>query len=375
MRQRSDGAARTSRYDAGLFAAAGRRATPLPLSLQPPPVSCRAPWWARGGHPQTFLGHLLPSGVAWIEAGRDGYASHEIGLDGGDRLSGLHRAGTSGVLVHVFHGLGGHVNSDYSRRIAKWAAAAGHGVLAVNHRGCGAGRGKARGAYHSGSAGDLAAVTRSARERWPGERHVAIGISLSGNALLLQLARDQDPPDAAIAVNPPIDLAACSERIDRGLLNKIYQFRFVRLCRQAVRERDRAGLLDARPDFSPWSSLREVDDAVTAPIGGFADADDYYRRCSTQDLLAQIQVPTVILTAVDDPFVVHGAFETARLSPQVHLHSEDSGGHVGYLHRERTPLGTRRWLDYALAWYLEQLLGVLDRPQASRTRQRFLVDK
>jgi predicted alpha/beta-fold hydrolase len=97
-------------------------------------------------------------------------------------------------------------------------------------------------------------------------------------------------------------------------------------------------------------SLCEFDDAVTAPDCGFADGRDYYTRCSSGPGLATLEVPTVILTAADDPFVDAGVLERLPLPPNVLLHVEPTGGHVGYIES-----GGRRWLDGALLHYVEQL--------------------
>lgn len=102
------------------------------------------------------------------------------------------------------------------------------------------------------------------------------------------------------------------------------------------------------------ASLREFDDLYTAPTCGFSDALDYYRRCSSVQRLSEVETPSVILTAADDPFVDPSALDGISLSPQVFLHLERTGGHVGYLAR-RGLAGWRRWLDGALSHYVAEL--------------------
>jgi uncharacterized protein len=326
----------------------------MSLTLRAYDQPCTPPIWARGGHAQTILGHVLPAPAESLVDGSDGVQSHEIALPCGDRLRVLHRAGRTGTLVHIFHGLSGDANSDYVRHAAAVASALGHGVLAVNHRGCGAGRGLARGVYHSGRADDLGEVFAWSRERF-GQRTMALGFSLSGNALLLLLARGGEVlPDAAIAINPPIDLARCSSRISSGV-NRLYDWRFVRRVTQSMRERERDHLLPAGFRIPRARTLRELDDKVTAPLAGFADADDYYARCSTYERLSDIETPTVVLTSADDPFVSVSDFESAQRSRSVHLHIEANGGHVGYITRRSHPMSHARWLDGALRHYLREL--------------------
>lgn len=276
---------------------------------------------------------------------------------GGDQLAVRVHPGVSGTLVHLWHGLTGCSESDYVRSTTRTLTEAGHGVLAANHRGCGAGRGLARGTYHSGRAEDLAAVLAFGRRRFPGAKHLIVGFSLSGNALLLQLS---DPglehPDAGIAVNPPVDLARCVERITTGW-NRLYDLRFTRRLVRLVRERVEDGLLVDPPRFPLLANLREFDELFTAPRSGFADADDYYGRCSAGPRLERVEVQTVILTSADDPFVHPDDILSAVRSPAIDVHVEPRGGHLGYLTRDRTRLGTRRWLDTAVAHYVDALMG------------------
>jgi len=243
------------------------------------------------------------------------------------------------------------------RRTVALARGLRHHVWTVNHRGCGAGRGLARLPYHSGSGDDLGAAFAAARERLPHLRQLAVAYSLSGNALLLNLGgglpAPAAQPDLAIAVNPPIDLGACSDSIHHGL-SRLYELRFIRRCRKAIRQRLEDNLIQADYPTWPWMSLREFDDAYTTQAGGFRNAEDYYARCSARHHLANIRVPTVILMAKDDPFIPWRHAAEAKPSAAVHLHLEDRGGHMGYLSRN---LPGYRWLPYAVEHYARQLLS------------------
>lgn len=317
---------------------------------------CHPPLWARSGHGQTILSHLLPTRAPGFALEREGVTAHDIEVGDGDRLRAFHEPGTSGVLVMIFHGLSGNSSADYVRLAAKAAKRAGHSVLAVNHRGCGAGRGLARGLYHSGRADDLGAVCDYARRELPEERLLCVGFSLSGNALLLLLeGRQWEQPDGGIAINPPVHLQHCSERISSGA-NRVYDRRFVRRCTRLLRERIEDGLLPHDFPVPQVSTLWDFDEQVTAPLGGFADARDYYRRCSTWERFDSIERPVVVLTAADDPFVPVEDFEGARNAQQVHLHVEPTGGHVGYLAGIAGGLGAQKWLDGALDHYLSELV-------------------
>ena len=316
------------------------------------PAPCRPPLWARSGHGQTILSHLLPTRAPALDPNQDRVTVHDVPLEDGDRLRAFHHPGTTDVLVMIFHGLSGDSSADYVRLAIGAARRSGHSVLAVNHRGCGAGRGLARGLYHSGRGDDLGAVCAYAREHLPESRRLIVGFSLSGNALLLNLQRrDWEQPDAGIAINPPVHLEHCSERISSGV-NRVYDQRFVRRCTRLLRERVEDGLLPRDYAIPKVATLWEFDERVTAPLGGFADARDYYARCSTWQGFEAIERPVVLLTAADDPFVPVEDFEGARKAPCVHLHVEPTGGHVGYLEGIAGRLGARKWLSGALEHYL-----------------------
>lgn len=331
--------------------------------LPPPGQPFRPPWWGRGAHVQTVLGGLLPSRAAPLP-----WEYVQISLPDGDALCLRLLPGTSGVMVHLFHGLGGSADAGYLRRLSGILRHRGHGVALLNHRGAGEGRGLAARPYHSGAMADLSAAMALGRRRFPDHAQVAVGFSLSGNILLLLLGT-ADPglcrPDAAIAVNPPADLEACSRRLLRGV-NRFYDRHFVGALVSDVRARCAAGLIPPVA-FPPRMTLRDFDALYTAAQAGFSSRDEYYRRCACGPHLQSITVPTVILSAADDPFAPAEDLLARPRSPQVHLHVEPRGGHMGYLAARPTPLGTRRWLDYALDHYLARLLDNLREPEDPRT--------
>ena len=325
------------------------------MELRPYQRPCRPPPWARGGHAQTLLGHVLPSPGPRIGRAA-GTRTHQVELDGGDRLLAFELPGTSGVRVHLFHGLSGDVNSEYMRRTAAALVGAGHGVWAVNHRGCGEGAGLARGTYHSGKTEDMAAVLAASRAQAPELVHLVVGFSLSANVALLLAGRGGSPqPDGLVAVNPPADLERASRDIGRGL-SRLYELRFSWRLKRAVAERQRLGLSERRYRVPFGISLMEFDDLFTAPENGFADGLDYYRRCSSLPHLGAVAVPAVILTAADDPFVDPSIYAGLEPPANLRLHVEPVGGHVGYLEANGPGgLGWRRWLDGALLHYVDEL--------------------
>ncbi|MGA2081994.1 MAG: alpha/beta fold hydrolase [Holophaga sp.] len=310
-------------------------------------VPCAPPWWARGPHGQTVAANYLPGKVPDLP-----WEPARLDLGDGDALALRVLPGTSGVAVSLFHGLGGSADGHYLLRAAARFRARGHALVAVNHRGAGEGAGLARKPYHSGATGDLEAVFRFARARFPGHLQVAVGFSISANILLLLLGRGgAHLPDRAIAVNPPADLDSCSRRLRMGF-NRVYDRYYVRRLRRDVQS------LPGAPALPPTPTLRDFDAAYTAPQAGFPSRDAYYAQCSCGPRLGGITVPTVIFSSLDDPFAPGAELRECRPAPAVHLHLERFGGHMGYLSRN---VAGYRWLDDAL----EAALGAVLRAAAS----------
>lgn len=315
-------------------------------------LPCRPPVWAPTGHMQTLLGHLLPSRKL-----KEKGLQLNVSLESEDeRIATTYLRGRSSTVVYLFHGLGGYSHAHYMQRTALIARNFGHHVFLNNHRGCGEGAGLAVEPYHSGRAEDLSAVIAYGRQMLPHHRHIAIGFSLSANALLLLAAgvRASVLPDAAIAVNGPIDLTAAANRLDEGL-NLIYSLNFTSELKVSVKTREKTGRLQDAYKFPLITTVRDFDRIYTAPAGGFKSRDEYYTRCSAKQYLGNIQIPTVLLTAEDDPFISVDSYRTAKLSDSTILHVEKHGGHMGYLTNQSTPVGSSRWLDYALREYISAL--------------------
>lgn len=336
-------------------------------------VPCRAPLWARGGQAQTLLGYFLPVPGEALDPARPEVERHELELDGGDRVVTFEAAPADvdglrgerpldGAVVHLFHGLTGSSDSNYVRLSSSVLRRAGARVVAYNHRGQGAGAGLARGFYHSGSDLDLFASVAAARVRHPGARQIAVGFSLSANTLLLGAARRKEHPglpDAVLAVNPPARLSIAVRRMERGF-NRVYDRNFVRGMREALRVRRDLGWAGEGLVIPKGSSVRMADDLVTAPMAGYPDAEAYYADCSSAPRWPGIEIPAVVLSAADDPFIAAEDLTGAEPGPRMLVHVEPTGGHLGYLSaaESTTPGGApRRWLGGALVHYVGELLA------------------
>jgi predicted alpha/beta-fold hydrolase len=235
---------------------------------------CKPSRLTSGGHTQTILGHLLPS--SFQTAIGEGERI-EIPVSDGDRLIARHIVGNGNTVLYLFHGLGSSISAGYMRRTAALGKKLGCDVYLVNHRGCGEGQGLAGKPYHSGRADDLGAAIQLGRKRHPSKSHVAVGFSLSANALLLLASgkRGESLPDAAIAANGPIDLARASLLLRKGL-SRIYDYRFAFECRMDVLHRQKQGLLGSEKyEFPWWLSLRDFDRIYTGQASGFQTRENY----------------------------------------------------------------------------------------------------
>ncbi len=153
-------------------------------------------------------------------------------------------------------------------------------------------------------------------------------------------------------IAPPIDLVRCSALLAHRR-NRLYEIHFVAELVADAEKRQRH-----HPDLPPLRfprrmTLRMFDDLYTAPRSGFCDAPDYYRQASAAPLIGRITVPTLILTARDDPFIAVEPFEELAPPPHVTVRILPRGGHVGFLGRDGA--GGIRWAERRLAeWLMEK---------------------
>ena len=239
----------------------------------------------------------------------------------------------------LLHGLEGSSTVHYMRGIASKAWAAGWNVVRLNQRNCGGTEHLSKGLYHSGLIHDPLFVMRELI-RGDGVRAVAVaGYSLGGN-LALRLAgdlSDEAPPElrAICAVSPTMDLEACVRALERRS-NYPYQWNFVRNLKARMRRKAAAFPDDftLEPLGRIWT-VRQFDEAYTAPHHGFRDATDYYHRASAMRLVDRIRVPTLILTAENDPFVPPDPFREPAVqnNPRITTVLTRDGGHCAFVER------------------------------------------
>ncbi|MDT8339894.1 MAG: alpha/beta fold hydrolase [Longimicrobiales bacterium] len=344
--------------------------TPTPPAPEAPalppealPDAFRPPVWARNPHLQTLAGKYLrpepdlPLGRERWETADGDFLDLDFLPDGG------------GPVVLVLHGLEGHTRRRYMLNTFSVLGAAGFACVGLNFRSCSGEPNRTPRAYHSGETGDLALVMERLRARFPNRALAVVGFSLGGNMLLKYLGeRGHDPPalpsragplpDAAVAVSVPFDLAAGADLLGRSAMGRAYTRYFLSSLREKARRK--AHLLR---DHVPLDALERVrtlrgfDDLLTAPVHGFRDADDYYARCSSGPFLPAIRTPTLVLHAVDDPFLPATCIPRAALTSNPWLHPvlPERGGHVGFVRGSvRRP---HFWGEAATVGFLTVLLA------------------
>jgi predicted alpha/beta-fold hydrolase len=248
-----------------------------------------------------------------------------------------HAASSPRRTLILLHGLEGSSMAHYMRGISDKAWTAGWNIVRLNQRNCGGTESLSRGLYHSGLTHDVQFVMRELLER-DGVPAVAVaGYSLGGN-LALKLAGElgaEMPPGlvAVCAVSPTMDLAACVRALERRS-NIPYQWNFVRNLKARMRRKAAAvpGLFSLDPLKRIWT-VRQFDEAYTAPHHGFRDAEDYYYRASALRVAARIRVPTLVLAAEDDPFVPAATFRDPAIAsnPNITVMLTPHGGHCAYI--------------------------------------------
>ena len=234
------------------------------------------------------------------------------------------------------HGLEGSSQAHYMRGLADKAYAAGMNAVMLNQRNCGGTESLSAGLYHSGLSADPRAVIAELTELDRLPAIAVAGYSLGGN-VGLRLAGDygaETPPQlqTVIAVSPTMDLGLCVEALERRS-NRIYEWNFVRNLKRRIQRKSRIwpGHFDIRR-LHTVRTVRAFDDRFTAPHHGFRDANDYYYRASSLRTIAQVRVPTLILSATDDPFVPSEQFEDPRIvsNRYVTVQKTRYGGHCGF---------------------------------------------
>ena len=263
---------------------------------------------------------------------------------------------TGGPLVLVLHGLEGCIRSHYAAGLMHSLSRAGFNAVFMHFRGCSGEPNRLPRGYHSGETGDLTSVVKHVEEHSGIAVSAIVGFSLGGNVLLKWLgeAHAKETLKKAVAVSVPFRLDQCADRLDRGA-SKLYRNYLLNKLRGAYRRKFASMQSPLKVDVDRLRNFRAFDDEITAPLHGFRGVDHYYRESSSRQFLQRIRTDTLLLHALDDPFMLPETVPSEReLSPSVTLEISDHGGHVGFV-AGAVPWRVRYWLDERIVAYLEDL--------------------
>jgi predicted alpha/beta-fold hydrolase len=247
------------------------------------------------------------------------------------------RGGAPHVLL--LHGLEGTARSHYVTGVFEQAHARGWNATLMIFRGCGPELNRARRMYHSGETTDLDLLVRRTIAATPSAPLLLAGVSLGGNVLLKWLGengvRMPGAVVAAAAVSVPFDLERGSRYLQQGFA-RVYDHHFLKSLRvKALAKLGRYPDLFDSTACQRATNIFEFDDVVTAPVHGFASARDYYSRSSSLGFLGRIATPTLLLSAIDDPFlppaVLNEVRDIARRNESLTIDFPQHGGHVGFV--------------------------------------------
>jgi len=294
----------------------------------------RPAWWLPNPHAQTMWGKFArrrPNTRTTPEC---------LESPDGDGIELFHLQGAAtSPRILLLHGLEGSVRSHYIGGLLSEASARGWGATLMVFRGCGSVPNLARRFYHSGETADIGHVFDVLSARWPDSSWCLAGVSLGGNVLLKWLGERGDEVTgrvrAAAAISVPFDLEAGSRHISRGFA-RVYDRSFLNSLRQkALAKLGRYPDLFDRAQLASARSVFDFDDVVTGPVHGFTGAHDYYEQSSSQGYLSRVRVPTLLLSAYDDPFlpseVLTRASAAASSNPALRVEFHQAGGHVGFV--------------------------------------------
>ena len=302
-----------------------------------PGLSFCPPLWLRNGHLMTLVPRYWPRTISLAGLPHESRlftTAQETRLLGVCHWQPDRIAASTIILVH---GLEGSSESAYMRGIAAKAYRIGFNVVRMNQRNCGGTEHLTPTLYNSGLSGDYRAIVKELTQHDGLNRIWLIGYSMGGNLVLKtagELGRSEPALAGVAAVCPNIDPTVCARALEEPR-NWIYHRHFVAGLKARLRRK--AALFPGKWDLSQLdavTSISEFDDRYTARDGGYRNGADYYDRAGARHVLDTISVPTLIITAQDDPFIPYSMFTTPAIQRHetIRMVAPRYGGHCGFFH-------------------------------------------
>jgi uncharacterized protein len=303
-------------------------------------------WWSKNRHVQSCLPVLLRTqaitSIRW----------EEFTLPDGDFLDLAWAGSSQAPIVILLHGLEGSVNSHYIQNILDPLTAQGWQALTMHFRSCSGRLNRYGYSYYAGYTDDLFFMIEALNKRYPNQIFAAIGYSLGGNVLLHYLAQFPNSIlKKAVVVSVPFELHKSADKTAT-----FYQWNLLRSLKRKVIEKIRIGIempVDKKR-AQEIRTMREFDELVTAPLNGFKNAEDYYRQKSTRPILNLIKHPTLLLHALDDPFIPCETIpRDYEIAESIQLEISKHGGHLGFI-QGGLPWQPEYWLQYRILQFLNE---------------------
>lgn len=292
--------------------------------------SYKAPFLLRNSHLQTILPTLFRkvNGVHYVR--------ERVETDDGDFVDlDISSIGSDKAVV-LSHGLEGKSDRAYMKGMARAFNNRGWDAVAFNFRGCSGEPNRTSATYHSGKTGDLNLVVAHLIRSKKYKVITLVGFSLGANLTLKYAGEmgDRIPPEikSVIGISAPCDLLSSSAELHK-LKNIIYAKRFLRTLIEKMKLKEHLHSPDISRDYKSVKTLKDYDDTFTAPLNGFADAVDYWKKCSCINYISGTAVPVLIINAKDDPILGKECFPYSEAAENklIHLEVTDGGGHMGFI--------------------------------------------
>jgi len=257
----------------------------------------------------------------------------------------------SDAVIILLHGLEGHGQRPYVTGSARVFNQNGIDAVCVNFRGCSGEDNRFYNSYHSGATNDLDDVVKHCIQNKKYSKIYIKGISLGANITLKYLGEDRELPmeiKSAIAISVPIHLTSSAEQLHK-IKNKAFAIRFrqhlVKKLKIKIKYFPDKVTFD---EIKSIKTLKDFDEVYTSKAHGFKDALDYYEQCSSLQFLKHIQVPSLIINALNDSFLSPECYpvKEAKANENLYLEMPQYGGHVGFILKNNVYYNEKRALDF-----------------------------
>ncbi len=308
------------------------------------------PFWQFNGHLQSIYPSLFRK-VKFTYARRE-----RVDLPDGDfvDLDWSCLAKKHKKLAIITHGLEGDSTRHYVTGVAKIFSTNGYDALGWNCRSCSGEMNRLARFYHHGDAGDLRFVIEHAISQYRYDEIILIGFSMGGSLTFRAVAEDPtwvpQQVKCAIGFSVPCSLKGSVDALSTSV-NKMYKNRFLK--KLGVKIKLKAIMFPDQINAEGYDSIKDFigfDNRYTAPLHGYNDALDFYEKASVGPFLKNLKIPSLIVQAKNDPFLLPNCFpiEEAYTNPFVFLEIPHKGGHCGFMEKgQEYSWAEKRALNFA----------------------------